>query len=63
VLRVLRPGGSLVVVANDYRWGQFADLLAASAAGAPPRTAAAWLAANPGATGLSYGYVLFRVIR
>jgi SAM-dependent methyltransferase len=103
VLRVLRPGGSLVVVANDYRWGQFAGLLAACAAGPPLRTAAAidawwrergatrhevrsrlqfacradlaavlriefparvadaWLARNPGATGLSYGYVLFRV--
>ena len=29
VLRVLRPGGSLVVVDNDYRWGEFAGLLAA----------------------------------
>jgi SAM-dependent methyltransferase len=28
VLRVLRPGGRLVVVDNDYRWGEFASLLA-----------------------------------
>jgi ubiquinone/menaquinone biosynthesis C-methylase UbiE len=40
VLRVLRPGGHLVVVDNDYRWGEFAGLLAASAA-RPPRRAAA----------------------
>jgi SAM-dependent methyltransferase len=39
VLRVLRPGGSLVVVDNDHRWGQFAGLLAA-AAPVPPREAA-----------------------
>ena len=31
VLRVLRPGGALVVVDNDHRHGQFAELLAASA--------------------------------
>ena len=30
VLRALRPGGALVVVDNDYRWGEFATLLAAS---------------------------------
>jgi len=30
VMRVLRPGGSLVVVDNDRRHGQFADFLAAS---------------------------------
>jgi SAM-dependent methyltransferase len=30
VLRVLRPGGALVVVDNDYRWGEFAGLLAAA---------------------------------
>jgi SAM-dependent methyltransferase len=41
VLRVLRPGGCLVVVDNDYRWGEFADLLAASAARSPRQTAAA----------------------
>ncbi len=105
VLRVLRPGGSLVVVDNDYRWGQFAGLLAAAATTPPSRKAAEidawwrdrgatrhevrsewrfagredleavlsiefpaevagdWLAANPATTGLTYGYVLFRVIR
>jgi SAM-dependent methyltransferase len=40
VLRVLRPGGHLVVVDNDYRWGEFARLLAASAAWPPRHTAA-----------------------
>jgi SAM-dependent methyltransferase len=40
VLRVLRPGGQLVVVDNDYRWGEFAGLLAASAAIPPAETAA-----------------------
>lgn len=40
VLRVLRPGGHLVVVDNDYRWGEFAGLLAASATRSPSRTAA-----------------------
>jgi SAM-dependent methyltransferase len=40
VLRVLRPGGHLVVVDNDYRWGEFAGLLAASARRPPPQTAA-----------------------
>ena len=37
VLRVLRPGGALVVVDNDYRRGEFADLLRAAGAGAPGR--------------------------
>jgi SAM-dependent methyltransferase len=41
VLRVLRPGGFLVAVDNDYRWGEFARLLAAAAARPPPETAAA----------------------
>ena len=41
VLRVLRPGGQLVVVDNDYRWGEFARLLASSAARPPRETAAA----------------------
>ncbi len=40
VLRVLRPGGQLVVVDNDYRWGEFAGLLAAAAARPPLQTAA-----------------------
>jgi SAM-dependent methyltransferase len=39
VLRVLRPGGCLVVVDNDYRWGEFARLLSASATRPPRRTA------------------------
>jgi len=40
VLRVLKPGGRLVAVDNDYRWGEFADLLAGSAVNPPLRTAA-----------------------
>jgi SAM-dependent methyltransferase len=40
-LRVLRPGGFLVAVDNDYRWGEFAGLLAASATRPPLATAAA----------------------
>lgn len=35
VRRVLRPGGRLVVVDNDQRHGEFAELLAASALAAP----------------------------
>ena len=41
VLRVLRPGGHLVAVDNDYRWGEFARLLAAAATRPPLETAAA----------------------
>jgi SAM-dependent methyltransferase len=105
VMRVLTPGGCLVVVDNDYRWGQFAGLLAAASKKPPQQTAdaidgwwrqrgatrhevrsrwlfttradlasvlnievpaavaRAWLARKPGATGLSYGYVLFAVTR
>ena len=105
VMRVLTPGGSLVVVDNDYRWGQFSGLLAAASKKRPQHTAdaidgwwrqrgatrhevrsrwlfasradltavlnievpatvaRAWLATNPAATGLSYGYVLFAVTR
>lgn len=33
--RVLRPGGALVVIDNDQRWGEFADLLRGSAWAAP----------------------------
>jgi ubiquinone/menaquinone biosynthesis C-methylase UbiE len=105
VLRVLRPGGSLVVIDNDQRWGEFASLLTDSPWAAPqghadvtdrwwkergasrhevhsswqfasradlevvlrlefPASIAdAWLAENPQATGLTYGYVLFVVRR
>jgi SAM-dependent methyltransferase len=41
VLRVLRPGGHLIVVDNDYRWGEFARLLTASGPVPPMQTAAA----------------------
>lgn len=41
VLRVLRPGGHLVAVDNDYRWGEFARLLAAAASRSPLETATA----------------------
>jgi SAM-dependent methyltransferase len=40
VLRVLRPGGTLIMVDNDYRWGEFAGLLAA-ASSRPTRDVAA----------------------
>lgn len=32
-LRVLRPGGSLVVIDNDYRRGEFADILGSATTG------------------------------
>ncbi len=41
VMRVLAPGGSLVVVDNDYHWGQLASLLAAASKKPPRRTAEA----------------------
>jgi SAM-dependent methyltransferase len=37
VLRILRPGGALVVVDNDHRHGEFARLLAAAGADAQGR--------------------------
>jgi SAM-dependent methyltransferase len=103
VMRVLRPGGTLVVVGNDLRAGEFAELLRAAAGALVPGggeetdswwaargadrvtvrsewcftsraefeavlrmefplpVADAWLAARPGALGLSYGYTLFGV--
>ena len=103
VMRVLRPGGTLVVVGNDLRAGDFAGLLRAAggalvtaggeaaeawwaARGAdrttvrscwrftsradfeavlrmefPRPVADRWLAARPGALGLSYSYALFAV--
>jgi SAM-dependent methyltransferase len=103
VMRVLRPGGTLVVIGNDLRAGEFADLLRAAqgalvpgggaetdawwaARGAdrttvrswwrfpsradfeavlrmefPLKVADPWLAAHPGALGLSYSYTLFAV--
>jgi SAM-dependent methyltransferase len=103
VMRVLRPGGSLVVVGNDLRAGEFAELLRAAegalvpaggeaadtwwaARGAdrttvrsawrfgrradfeavlrmefPLNVADRWLAAHPGALGLSYSFTLFAV--
>jgi len=100
---VLRPGGRLVVVANDLRHGEFAALLRAAgntaeqaektddwwaSVGAervevmsgwqcaspdelasilavefPGEVSAAWLAAHPPASGLTYGYLLFAVGR
>ena len=104
-LRVLRPGGRLIAVDNDYRWGEFSRLLAGGMTRPPGQVAAevddwwrargasrhevrselrfarredlaavlhielpapvarGWLARNPMATGLTYGYVLFSVAR
>jgi SAM-dependent methyltransferase len=103
VMRVLRPGGTLVVVGNDLRAGEFAELLRVAkgalvpaggeetdawwaARGAdrttvrsrwrftsradfeavlrmefPLKVADPWLAAHPGAVGLSYSYTLSAV--
>jgi SAM-dependent methyltransferase len=103
VMRVLRPGGALVVIGNDLRAGEFAELLRAAegalvpgggketdawwaARGAervtvrswwrftsradfeavlrmefPLKVADPWLAAHPGALGLSYSYTLFTI--
>jgi SAM-dependent methyltransferase len=103
VMRVLRPGGTLVVIGNDLRAGEFAELLRAAqgalvpgggeetdawwaARGAdrvtvrsfwrftsradfeavlrmefPLKVADPWLAARPGALGLSYSYTLFSI--
>jgi SAM-dependent methyltransferase len=41
IMRVLTPGGSLIVVENDYLWGEFAGILAAGSARPPEQTAAA----------------------
>ncbi len=103
VMRVLRPGGTLVVIGNDLRAGEFAELVRAAgealvpaggqetdawwaARGAdrvtvrsswrftsradfesvlrmefPLKVAGPWLAARPGALGLSYSYTLHAV--
>ena len=39
-LRVLRPGGQLIAVDNDYRWGEFSALLAAGMTRPPGQVAA-----------------------
>ncbi len=50
VLRVLRPGGALVVVDNDHRHGEFAGLLRAAdyTATDPPDVTDAWWAQRGG---------------
>jgi SAM-dependent methyltransferase len=105
VMRVLRPGGTLVVIGNDLRAGEFAGLVRAAegalvpaggeetdawwaAQGAdratvrsewrfasradfeavlrmefPLKVSDPWLAAHPGALGLSYSYALFAIDR
>ena len=46
VMRVLAPGGSLIVVDNDYRWGQFAETARRGGQGrrrsTPPTTSTRW---------------------
>jgi SAM-dependent methyltransferase len=103
VMRVLRPGGTLVVVGNDVRAGEFAELVRAAAKAVEPaggaeadawwaargadrttvrscwrfasradfeavlrmefplEVADPWLAAHPGALGLSYSYSLHAI--
>ena len=105
VMRVLRPGGALVVIGNDLRAGEFAELLRAADAALVPgggeetdawwaargaervtvrswwrftsradfeavlrmefplKVADPWLAAHPGALGLSYSYTLFTIAK
>ena len=102
-MRVLRPGGTLVVIGNDLRAGEFAELLLAAEGALVPgggqeteawwagrgadrvtvrscwrfasradfeavlrmefplKVADWWLAAHPGALGLSYSYALFAI--
>jgi SAM-dependent methyltransferase len=59
-LRVLRPGGALVVIDNDRRHGEFADLLARSAWAAPQGAAdstdAWWQAAGARRTEVVSGW-------
>ena len=104
-LRVLRPGGSLVVIDNDLVNGEFATLLRSSPWAAPQGTAEvtnawwaernatrtevmsswdcetaaeleailrlefpsdlidSWVSAHPGRTSISYGYILFSVVK
>jgi SAM-dependent methyltransferase len=103
VMRVLRPGGALVVIGNDLLAGEFAELLRAAQGALVPgggaetdawwagrgadrvtvrsrwrftsradfeavlrmefplKVADPWLAAHPGALGLSYSYTLFTI--
>jgi SAM-dependent methyltransferase len=103
VMRVLRPGGTLIAIGNDLQAGEFANLVRAAAgalvpAGGPEtdawwaargadrttvrsswrfasradfaavlrmefplKVADPWLAAHPGALGLSYSYALFAI--
>jgi SAM-dependent methyltransferase len=103
VMRVLRPGGTLIAIGNDLHAGEFADLVRAAAGALVPaggaetdawwaargadrttvrsmwrftnradfeavlrmefplKVADPWLAAHPGAFGLSYSYALFAI--